>query len=106
MDLQPVLKGWHRRRRQVQLPLLSALASSHPQLAANQVEVGDVNRDSLGAAQTAAVGQSQEGGVAATTGGRIRPPPVQRSARAGIEETAEFGKCWRSRNLNTPDHEI
>jgi hypothetical protein len=65
--LQPVLMGWHSRRRQIQLQRLSTLASPHLQLAANQVEVGDINRDSVGEAQTAAVGQSQEGGVAATT---------------------------------------
>jgi hypothetical protein len=103
--LQPILKGWHSRRRQVQLPRLSALASPHPQFAADQVQIGDVNRDGLGAAQAAAVGQSQEGGIAATTGGRIRPPPVQRSARAGVEETAEFsGREVATATFRLPAH--
>jgi hypothetical protein len=54
-NLQPILKSGHRRWWQIQLLRLPALASSHPQLAADQVQVGDVNRNRLGAAQTAAV---------------------------------------------------
>jgi hypothetical protein len=46
-DLQPILEGRKRRRRQGELARLATLARMHSQFAAHQVEVGQVDGDRL-----------------------------------------------------------
>src|SRR5207249_4344141 len=89
-DLQPILKSGHSRRWQIHLPRLPALASSDPELSADQVQVGDVHGNRLGTVEPATVGEGQEGGVAATSDGRVVSRPVARGAGAGVEQTAQF----------------
>jgi hypothetical protein len=87
---QPVLNSRKGRGRQRELPWLATLATTHAQLTADQVEIGEVNGDGLGSTQAATVGQGQEGSVTTAAGGGVLRLTLVRRTAAALEEAAQL----------------
>jgi hypothetical protein len=70
-SLQPILDRGEDRGGQGDLARFAALAPAHTELAADQVEIAEIDGDRLRATETAAVGYGQEGGVTPAAQGRV-----------------------------------